>query len=55
MDKSIKIWDVITGNCLKTLKGHSDWVNFLVKINENTIASASKDKTIRIWDLLDKE
>ena len=32
-DETIKIWDIITGNCLKTLEGHSGWVNFLVKIN----------------------
>ena len=30
-DESIKIWDIITGKCLKTLEGHSDWVTFLVK------------------------
>ena len=36
----------------KTLEGHSDRVNFLVKINGNTIASASFDKTIKIWDII---
>ena len=41
MDKSIKIWDIITGKCLKTLEGHSNCVSLLVKINEDTIASAS--------------
>ena len=35
----------------KTLEGHSDKVNCLVKINGNTIASASRDKTIKIWKL----
>ena len=36
----------------KTLEGHSDSVIFLVKINGNTIASASNDTTIRIWDII---
>ena len=47
-DKTIKIWNIITGNCLKTLEGHSDWVIFIVKINENTITSGSDDKTIKL-------
>ena len=51
LDKTIKIWDIINGNCLKTLEGHSRGVNFLVKINGNTIASASGDITI-IWDII---
>ena len=50
LDKSIKIWDIITGNCLKSLEGHSSWVNFLVKINGNTIASGSYDNTIKICE-----
>ena len=36
----------------KTLKGHSDSINCLVKMNVNTIASASYDKTIKIWDII---
>ena len=51
-DATIKLWDIITGNCLKTLKGHSDEVNCLVKINEYSIASASCDNTIKIWDII---
>ena len=51
-DTTIKIWDIITGNCLKTLEGHSNSVNFLVKINENTLASGSYDTSIKIWDII---
>ena len=25
-DKTLKVWDVVTGECVATLKGHSDWV-----------------------------
>ena len=25
-DKTLKVWDVATGKCLATLKGHSFWV-----------------------------
>ena len=51
-DETIKIWDIITGNCLKTLVGHSGIVSFLVKVNGNKIASASGDKTMKIWDII---
>ena len=36
----------------KTLEGHSKGVNCLVRINGNTIASASGDGTIKIWDII---
>jgi len=25
-DKTLKVWDVATGECVETLQGHSDWV-----------------------------
>ena len=50
-DKTIKIWDTITGNCLKTILGHTDKVYCIDKLNENQIISGSKDNTIRIWDI----
>jgi len=34
----------------KTLGGHIDWVNSLVPMPNNMFASASWDKTIKIWD-----
>ena len=34
-----------------TLKGHTNAIFSVCKINENKIASASCDKSIRIWDL----
>jgi len=52
MDNSIKIWDVPSGTCTKTLTGHSDCVNTLIKLNEFTIASGSGDNSIKIWDVI---
>ncbi len=34
-----------------TMKGHSGWINCLVMLNENKLASGSWDETIKIWDL----
>ncbi|KAM0753877.1 dynein regulator [Meredithblackwellia eburnea MCA 4105] len=52
-DKTIKIWDAATGQCLKTLVGHDNWVRALVfHPSGKFLLSASDDKTIRTWDLL---
>jgi WD40 repeat protein len=32
------------------LNGHTDWVNSLVILPDNTLASGSADQTIKIWD-----
>lgn len=51
-DKTIKIWEVWTGNCLMTLRGHDNWVRKLVFHNGGSyIYSCSDDKSIRAWDL----
>ncbi|MBO7225218.1 MAG: zinc-ribbon domain-containing protein [Bacteroidales bacterium] len=50
-DKTIKIWDAITGECLKTLEGHSFPVNSVAFSPDGTkIVSGSYDETIKIWD-----
>lgn len=52
-DKTIKLWDAQSGQCLKTLVGHDNWVRALVfHPSGKFLLSASDDKTIRTWDLL---
>lgn len=51
-DKTIRIWDGTTGQCLRTLSGHDNWVRALAfHPNGQHLISASDDKTIRVWDL----
>ncbi|KAI9209317.1 putative platelet-activating factor acetylhydrolase ib alpha subunit, partial [Polychytrium aggregatum] len=51
-DKSIKIWDVATGQCLHTLVGHDNWVRGLsMHPTGKFLLSISDDKTLRVWDL----
>ncbi|XP_037093242.1 lissencephaly-1 homolog [Pollicipes pollicipes] len=51
-DKTIKIWDVGSGQCLFTLIGHDNWVRGLVfHPGGQFLLSASDDKTVRVWSL----
>lgn len=51
-DKSIKLWDGLSGQCIKNLAGHDNWVRALVFHPCGTmLLSAADDKTIRVWDL----
>ncbi|KAF9225757.1 WD40 repeat-like protein [Gyrodon lividus] len=50
-DKYIRIWDVETGEFLRTLSGHRAEVYALAFTGDSrTLFSASGDHTIRVWD-----
>ncbi|KAG0366973.1 hypothetical protein BGX24_003463, partial [Mortierella sp. AD032] len=49
-DKTIRLWDVGTGQLIRTLEGHENAISkVLFSPNEIHIASSSFDKTVRIW------
>nr|KAF6408445.1 WD repeat domain 88 [Molossus molossus] len=51
-DKSVSIWDVGEGYRKISLKGHDDWVmDVAMSNNKKWILSASKDKTMRLWNI----
>ena len=50
-DKSIKIWNIDTGECILTLTGHSQEIHSLQLLANNQLASGSSDMTIKIWDM----
>ncbi|PLW22698.1 hypothetical protein PCASD_13744 [Puccinia coronata f. sp. avenae] len=51
-DKTIRIWDCSSGQCLKTLVGHDNWIRGLVfHPNGRHLLSCSDDKTIRAWEI----
>ena len=51
VDNSIIIWDINTGNNIRTLKGHSNWVCCLAVLPNGCLASGSVDNSIIIWDI----
>ena len=42
-----------TGDCERTLEGHSYVVSSLCVLSDGRLASGSEDKTIRIWNVID--
>ncbi|KAI9795356.1 MAG: U3 small nucleolar RNA-associated protein 13 [Piccolia ochrophora] len=50
-DGSIRIWDLGTRKCISTLESHVSLVRALdFSEQENTLLSASRDKTFVVWD-----
>jgi WD40 repeat protein len=59
-DRTVKLWNVRTGECLKRLEdltlkeqeAHKDWVRSVAFSPQgNILASGSKDGTIKLWDV----
>jgi WD40 repeat protein len=51
-DKMLRIWDLQSGQALRTLKGHTNVITAVAMTPDGRGAvSASNDQTLRIWDL----
>jgi len=48
-DGDIYIWDVNTGNCVRTLTGSIYGVNSVTFNNAGLLVSGSKDMTVKVW------
>jgi WD40 repeat protein len=50
-DSTIKIWNLDTSKCERTLKGHLDCVGSLLLTKNSKLISGSFDASIKVWDL----
>ena len=50
-DNTVKIWNVDSGECIRTLTGHSERVEALHLLTDKKLASGSRDKLIKIWNI----
>lgn len=50
-DRDVRVWDMQTGQCLHTLRGHTSTVRCLKMSDANTAISGSRDTTLRVWDI----
>jgi len=52
MDRTLRLWDVATGRCLRVFEGHDNRVNSVCLSSDNRWAlSGSHDNTLRVWDV----
>ncbi|KAG6808740.1 hypothetical protein H0H92_003049, partial [Tricholoma furcatifolium] len=51
-DKSVRIWNTLTGDMIKDLKGHTDFVRSVAfSIDGKQVVSGSNDISVRIWSI----
>jgi WD40 repeat protein len=51
-DKTLKVWDLGTGQAIRTLEGHTSQVTGVaVRPDGRFAVSASYDKTLKVWNL----
>ncbi|XGV96578.1 MAG: NB-ARC domain-containing protein [Leptolyngbya sp. BL-A-14] len=51
-DQTVRLWDVQTGQCIKTLPGHTGLVSSVsFSADGKLLISGSQDETIKLWDV----
>ena len=54
-DKTLKLWEVSSGHCLRTFEGHTNWVKSVFLSADGRYAlSGSWDETLRLWEVIQR-
>jgi WD40 repeat protein len=51
-DRTLRIWNTISGSCLMTLEGHTCSVYCLIQLTDGRLVSGSGDNTLKILDTI---
>ncbi|KAI9140620.1 WD40-repeat-containing domain protein [Paraphysoderma sedebokerense] len=51
-DNTVKMWDIPTGECVRTFEGHTDYVRSIAlpTTNSNILLTGSYDHTVKVYD-----
>ena len=51
MDRTARVWDAETGQELRCLRGHDNWVESVTYSPDGRhLVTGSRDHTVRVWD-----
>ena len=50
-DKTMRMWDIRSGECIQILQGHTGSVNCVHLHGSGYLLTGSDDQTVRIWDI----
>jgi WD40 repeat protein len=50
-DRTLRLWDMETGQELRRFEGHDGGINAVAVLNGRRIISGSQDTTLRLWDV----
>lgn len=55
-NQTMKLWNFFTGECLRTLQGHTSWIMSIAFSPDGSIlASGSADSSVRLWNFFTGE
>jgi WD40 repeat protein/tRNA A-37 threonylcarbamoyl transferase component Bud32 len=53
--RDVHLWELPTGKLVGRLVGHRDAVRQCVALDDRLLVTASEDKTVRVWDVMEQE
>ena len=50
-DRLVKMWDLWSGKCLQTIRGHNSFILKWKMHSENVLVTSCRDRFVRVFDL----